>query len=242
MCFYGAVNHLGCGIRVIFISLTGTLILIAVRLQLPCTNNIAKYEACIIGLKAAIDLGIDELEVYGESTLVIFQATGDQVIREKFLNYLECLQILSKSFEYLTFDYISRRRNSFVDALATLASIIDIPQGAEMTLIEIEQRVELAYYLQVATNDIDREPWFLGIKNYLKDQALPSMAFKNDECTLWRLVAQFISHGGTLYKKSPHHVLLRCVDEAEASIIIEYIYGGECGPHMNGLMLAKKIL
>ena len=49
-------------------------------------------------------------------------------------------------------------------------------------------------------------------------------------------------HGGTLYKKSPHHVLLRCVDEAEASTIIEDIHGGECGPHMNGLMLAKKIL
>ncbi len=57
-----------------------------------------------------------------------------------------------------------------------------------------------------------------------------------------RLATQFVLHGGTLYKKSPHHVLLRCVDEAEASTIIEDIHGGECGPHMNGLMLAKKIL
>ncbi len=68
------------------------------------------------------------------------------------------------------------------------------------------------------------------------------MASKNDQRALQRLAAQFVLHGGTLYKKSPHHVLLRCVDEAEASTIIEDIHGGECGPHMNGLMLAKKIL
>ncbi len=139
MCFDGAVNQLGCGIGAVLISPTSVLIPIAVRLHFLCTNNIAEYEACIIGLKAAIDLGIDELEVYGDSTLVIFQATGDWFIREeKFLDYHECLQILSKSFEYLTFDYIGRRRNNFTDALATLASMIDIPQGVDMTPIEIE--------------------------------------------------------------------------------------------------------
>lgn len=79
-----------------------------------------KYKAYIISLKVTIDLGIDELEVYEDSTLVTFQATEDWFIQEeKFLDYHECLQILSKIFEYLTFNYIGIRRNSFTDALAT---------------------------------------------------------------------------------------------------------------------------
>lgn len=77
MCFDGAVNQVGCRIGAVLISPTDILIPIAARLHFQCTNNIVEFEACIIGLKAAIDLGIDELEVYGDSTLVIFQATGD---------------------------------------------------------------------------------------------------------------------------------------------------------------------
>lgn len=65
---------------------------------------------------------------------------------------------------------------------------------------------------------------------------------KNDQCALQRLAAEFVLHGGTPYKKSSHHVLLRCVDEVEASTIIEDIYRGECGTHMNRLMPIKKIL
>ena len=43
------------------------------RLCFDCTNNIAEYEACILGLEVSIDLRIKHLEVYGDSTLVIYQ-------------------------------------------------------------------------------------------------------------------------------------------------------------------------
>lgn len=77
MCFDVATYQIGCGVGVVLISLTGALIPIAVRLRFPCTNNITKYEAYIIGIKVAIDLGIDELKVSENSALVIFQATRD---------------------------------------------------------------------------------------------------------------------------------------------------------------------
>ena len=41
------------------------------RLTFDCTNNMAEYEACIMGLEEAIDLTIKILDVYGDSTLVI---------------------------------------------------------------------------------------------------------------------------------------------------------------------------
>ena len=47
------------------------------RLDFNCTNNVVEYEACVTGLQAAIDKGIKELEVYGDSTLVIYQLLGE---------------------------------------------------------------------------------------------------------------------------------------------------------------------
>ena len=43
------------------------------RLDFNCTNNVGEYEACAMGLQAAIDKGVKELEMYGNSTLVIYQ-------------------------------------------------------------------------------------------------------------------------------------------------------------------------
>lgn len=50
------------------------------------------------------------------------------------------------------------------------------------------------------------------------------MTSKNNQRALQRLVAQFVLHDETLYKKSSHHILLRCVDRIEASTIIEDIH------------------
>lgn len=127
MCFNGAINQRGNGVRVVLISPTNALIPIVVRLCYTCTNNIVEYEACIVSLKAVIDLGITKLKVFSNSTLVIFQATGEWFIRdEKFLNYHDCLQALSRHFEYLSFNYVARNKNQFIDALATLTSMIDM--------------------------------------------------------------------------------------------------------------------
>ena len=76
--FDGASNALGNGIGVVLISPKGCHTLFTTRLYFNCTNNVAEYEACIFGLKAAIDLGIKSLSVFGDSTLVISQIKGER--------------------------------------------------------------------------------------------------------------------------------------------------------------------
>lgn len=242
MCFDGVVNQRGNGVRVGLISPMNALIPIAVHLDYPCTNNIVEYEACIVSLEATIDLGITTLVVFNDSTLVIFQAIREWFIRdEKFLDYHDCLQVLSRYFEYLSFNFVAKNNNQFADALATVASTIDMPQDSLMKPIEIKLRSKPSHCLQITAADPNKEPWFFDIKRYL-DQTFPLMASKNDQCTLQRLATDFILYGGSLYKKYPYHVFLRCLDKSEALAIIEDIHGGECGPHMNELMLAKNIL
>ena len=43
------------------------------KLRFNCTNNVVEYEACILGLKMAIDMNIYELLVTGDSDLLVFK-------------------------------------------------------------------------------------------------------------------------------------------------------------------------
>ena len=71
MYFDEAINQNGSGIGVLLISPKGTHILFSGRLNFPTINNATEYEACIMGLQAALGLGVKELEVYGDSALII---------------------------------------------------------------------------------------------------------------------------------------------------------------------------
>ena len=73
MYFDGATNQNGSGIGVLSISPKGTHIPFFGILNFPATNNSIEYEACIMGLRAALGLGLKELEVYGDLVLIISQ-------------------------------------------------------------------------------------------------------------------------------------------------------------------------
>jgi ribonuclease HI len=44
-----------------------------IKLEFDTTNNINEYEALLLGLKAAKNMGIDKLFVFGDSELIIHQ-------------------------------------------------------------------------------------------------------------------------------------------------------------------------
>ena len=50
-----------------------SLITLSYKLQFLTTNNIAEYEALILGIKAAKDLGVEKLVVFGDAKLVVQQ-------------------------------------------------------------------------------------------------------------------------------------------------------------------------
>jgi len=56
------------------------------------------------------------------------------------------------------------------------------------------------------------------------------------------MVIQYILCGGQLYRRSYDGIHLRCLKKEEAKKVTEEIHQGICSPHMNGRMLAKKIL
>ena len=71
--FDGSRNKEGAGVGYLLIDPHGNKTMIACRLEFECTNNVAKYEALIQGLRKAIDLKVKIIEVLGDSRLVIKQ-------------------------------------------------------------------------------------------------------------------------------------------------------------------------
>ena len=50
MYFDGASNALGCGVGAVLISPEGNHCPFTAKLSFECTNNVTKYEACVLGL------------------------------------------------------------------------------------------------------------------------------------------------------------------------------------------------
>jgi len=69
--FYDASNALGHGVGAVLVSPDKQYIPFKARLDFDCTNNIAEYEACALGIQIEIDFKVKLLMVYRDSTLVI---------------------------------------------------------------------------------------------------------------------------------------------------------------------------
>ena len=99
MFFDGAANFKGVGIGAILVPKTGQHYPVSAKLRFPCTNNMAKYDACILGLNMAVDMSIQELLVIGDSNLLVHQVQGEWATKNsKILPYLHHVQELRKSF------------------------------------------------------------------------------------------------------------------------------------------------
>ncbi|XP_052878862.1 uncharacterized protein LOC128285404 [Gossypium arboreum] len=95
------------------------------KLNFDGASNTVEYEACIMGLRAAIERRIKLLEVYGDSALVIYQLRGEWETRDsKLINYRRLVLGLVEEFDDITFNYLPCEENQMADALATLASMI----------------------------------------------------------------------------------------------------------------------
>lgn len=99
--FDGASNALGHGVGEIITSLACDHTPFNAILFFDCTNNMAEYEACILGLEASTELRIKILEIYGDLALVICQINGKWETRHPNLipcrDYVKTLIISMKS-------------------------------------------------------------------------------------------------------------------------------------------------
>ena len=85
MYFDGTINQYGNGIGILLITPEGFHIPLTIKLNFEATNNMAEYEACIVGMEALRELRVKEAKVFGDSTLVIAQAQNLWKVKEKYV-------------------------------------------------------------------------------------------------------------------------------------------------------------
>ncbi|RVW68713.1 Retrovirus-related Pol polyprotein from transposon 17.6 [Vitis vinifera] len=244
MYFDGAANQSGYGIGVLLVSPQGDHIPRSVRLAFsdrhPATNNIVEYEACILGLETALELDIRQMEVFGDSNLVLRQIQGDWKTRDvKLRPYHAYLELLVARFDDLRYVHLPRAQNRFADALATLASSVDIPIDVVIRPLLIESRSAPAYCCLIGETEVqDDLPWYHDIYQFLRSGTYPEVATK-DRRALRHLATRFVICGDTLYRRSADGMLLLCLDRASADRVMREVHSGVCGPHMGGHMLAQ---
>lgn len=122
---YNPGGHIGCG--VLIKDKNGDVIHTISRQYSPdefggnTSNNVAEYQAFILGMQWCIDNGISDVDVFGDSQLVINQMLGKYKIKNGLYaeKAREAISMI-KNFNKITFTHILRNFNSQADELSKI--------------------------------------------------------------------------------------------------------------------------
>uniref|UniRef100_A0A2N9EI75 Uncharacterized protein n=1 Tax=Fagus sylvatica TaxID=28930 RepID=A0A2N9EI75_FAGSY len=121
--FDGSSTAASSGAGIVLFRNDGEAIPKSFKLDFPCSNNVAEYEAYLTGLAVAWEMGIKHLKVVGDSNLIVCQARGEFSLKEPSLApYRALAQKLEEKFTTFEIEHAQRNENRYADALATLGS------------------------------------------------------------------------------------------------------------------------
>ncbi|XP_060177932.1 uncharacterized protein LOC132607874 [Lycium barbarum] len=141
----------------------------------------------------------------------------------------------------MEFRHTPRTQNEFADALSTIESMIQHLESSHIASLEISLKEEHTYcsHMEAEPNG---KPWYNDVKLYLEKREYPEDIASNQKKTIRRMANGFFLNKEILYKQTPNLGLLQYKDAAEATKMLEKACARTCRPHMNGFVLAKKIL
>ena len=124
MFFNGSYSREGLGVGIVIISLSNEVVSLSYKLEFETTNNIKEYEALLLGLRAAKDMGIQKLATFGDLDLIIHQVINLYQTRQSRLKqYLNDIwDLMDNSFLAFNITFIPRNENLQADSLSLAAN------------------------------------------------------------------------------------------------------------------------
>jgi ribonuclease HI len=132
MYFDGSKRIQGAGAGVVLISPQGDKLKYVLRMSFPqASNNEAKYEALLHGMKIAKACGATRLKIFGDSNLVVQQGMNKcDAICGNMTAYRNLYYYLEGTFDGCEVSHVSRASNEEADNLANIGSqCLPVPQG-----------------------------------------------------------------------------------------------------------------
>jgi ribonuclease HI len=86
------------------------------------TNNVAEYRGLLAGLEAALERGVDEVEVVSDSELLVNQMRGEYKVKNETLRELvDDAHALADKLRRVTYTAVRREHNELADRLVNEA-------------------------------------------------------------------------------------------------------------------------
>jgi ribonuclease HI len=113
----GNPGHAGCG--AVILDGNGTVVKELSRYLGHTTNNVAEYEALLMGLEALTQLGKKRIRVQSDSQLLVRQLNGEYRVKDEKLKVLfQRAVTLLRQFEDYRILHVPRELNKLADRLA----------------------------------------------------------------------------------------------------------------------------
>jgi hypothetical protein len=214
-----------------------------------CTNNVAEYEAVILGLRKLRALGVTTCIIRTDSKVVAGQVEKDYAAMDPALmQYLAAVRSLERQFKGFTLQHVDRAKNEEADALAKAAArgealpsdvfyhvigtpAVRSPEGLQITNDTEGHRI---------VNLIMTKDWRAPITLFLQGYYHPSDI--NEAKRLKHQSQIFVLIEGQLYKKGVSQPMIKCVTETEGVQILREVHSGTCGSHAGPRALAAKVI
>jgi ribonuclease HI len=86
------------------------------------TNNMAEYQALLMGLEGALSIGASRITVFADSELMVRQVKGEYRVKSPALLPMhERAMALIRRFKSFSISHVARERNMEADSLANRA-------------------------------------------------------------------------------------------------------------------------
>lgn len=86
------------------------------------TNNVAEYRALLLGIELAAELGADELDLVGDSELIVRQVEGRYKVKDATMKELHGqVKAALRPFESWSIRHVRRENNADADRLVNAA-------------------------------------------------------------------------------------------------------------------------
>ena len=88
----------------------------------PATNNVAEYRALLLGIERAQALGASELDLVGDSELIVRQVKGEYKVKDPTLRELHAqVRAALGGFDRWSIRHVRREQNAEADRLVNEA-------------------------------------------------------------------------------------------------------------------------
>jgi len=113
----GSVTN-GAGAGILFVSPNKDKLSYVLRILFQASNKVAEYEACLHGIRLAVELGFKHLYVHDDSALVINHLNKEwDTNHEKMDLYCKEIRKWEANFYGIEYIHVVRNKNQTADAL-----------------------------------------------------------------------------------------------------------------------------